>query len=94
MRDVKEIEHEMDMHFKNGDYDARNALVPEWRAAFLALENTFVEGEEVEYLSNRGWEREQIVKIVNNLEIHLTKGIVPLSLIKKKVERHKQMELL
>lgn len=96
MRDVKEIECEMQMHYKNGDYDKRNALVPEYQAAYAALENPFEVGEEVEYwLKTNDWRRTTITKIVSNIEIHTSGyGIVPLTCIRKKTEKHEQMTLL
>lgn len=96
MRDAKEIEREMDIHFENGDYDARNMLVPEWREAYEAQVNPFVEGEEVEYwLKTNDWRRTTITKIVSNIEIHTSGyGIVPLTCIRKKTEKHEQMTLL
>lgn len=96
MRDVKEVEREMQMHFKNGDYDARNALVSEWRTAFTTLENPFIEGEEVEYwLKTNDWRRTTITKIVSNSEIHTSGfGIVPITCLRKKTEKHEQMSLL
>lgn len=95
MREVKEIEREMQLRYKNGDYDKRNALVPEYRTAYAALENPFEVGEVVEYwLKTNDWRRTTITKIVSNREIHTSDyGIVPLTCLRKKTERHEQAKL-
>lgn len=96
MRTHQEIAQEMQKHLASGDYDTRNALVPEWHAAFAALENPFEVGEVVEYwLKTNDWRRTTITKIVSNSEIHTSSyGIVPITCLRKKTERHEQMKLI